>query len=278
MITRKNYLKRIAGVDLSKLDKKLLASKRYFDDITDGGTSWDEVDGAPIVESLIEKYFEALDIALSKLDPKYKIETERGIKTRSISSIKRTDPIILELRYLRRYINLDGKVKTKRQIGLFLKALQSSIISKQIRKSSQYAKHIEILQNDLIDLLESFGSKKSKRVTIDQAREMEILNLFGWEAESTAIKLLKRFVKLQGKTLDKAQIKKEHNKIARYLNRVKRVKGASGLRDKLSKKLLETTVYLKELFNGRVNRRVIAIDTKTLNGIQEVYEKKKTYQ
>lgn len=281
MITRKNYLKKIEGVDLSKLDKKLRASKSYFDAITNNGTSWKEIDENPANEQLISEYFKALDIALKKVNPIDIEDVEFDSKIRSVSSIKRTDPIILELRFLRRYINLDGKRKTKRQIKLFLSALQRAIVGRQIRKSSQYANDIMTLQDDLINLLESYKNRKEMRISILKEKEAHILNLLGRKAEPKAIKLLKEFVQLQGQTLAKNEIRQIHNKIGRFLNRKKKQSGS--LRDSLSKKLLEITAYLMELYKSKNASRKIEIDNKSLAGIHGLTdeisntEKKKVY-
>lgn len=268
MITRGNYLKKIKGIDLSKLDRKLKASKAYFDEITNNGTSWAEIENNPANEQLLEAYFKALEIALNKIIPQEKNTEVFDTKMRSVSSIKRTDPIVLELRFLRRYINLDGKTKKKRQIKLFLAALQRSIVSRQIRKTSIYADDIITLQDDLINLLESFKSRTKMRISISSEKENHILDLLGRQSEPEGIKLLKEFVKLQGKTISKKEIRRIHNKIGRYLNRKKEAVGS--LRDSLSKKLLETTAYLIELYKGKAANRKIEIDNKTLNGIHDL--------
>ncbi len=270
MITRENYLKKIEALDLSKIGQKLDASKAYFDAITKDGTDWTELDNSPTLQALFEQYLKALNVALKKQNLAANEQDENdddfSEPMRSVSSIKRTDPVILELRYLRRYINLDGRKKTKRQIKLFLSAVQRSIVSRQIRKSSQYAADIMTLQNDLIEMLERFKTRKEMSISIDRDKEQHILNLLGRKAEPKAYKLLKEFVNLQGTTLEKDELRLMHNKIGRYLNR-RKFNGGS-IRDAVSQRLLEVTAYLKELYNSRATKRKVDIDNKTLQGIE----------
>src|SRR5207244_2837416 len=43
-----------------------------------------------------------------------------------------------ELRFIKRYINLNGKIKTKDDILRFINSLQKAILEKRIRKTSSY--------------------------------------------------------------------------------------------------------------------------------------------
>lgn len=77
--------------------------------------------------------------------------TQKTAKKSSISA-KKVEKLPEEIRFIKRYVLLNGKVKTKHQILLFINALQKAILEKRIRKSSEYAKEIMHIQKKLIEL------------------------------------------------------------------------------------------------------------------------------
>src|SRR5262249_13206320 len=57
-----------------------------------------------------------------------------------------------ELRFIKRFVNLNGKTKTKEEILRFINSLQKAILEKRIRKTSAYAEQITFVQEKLIGL------------------------------------------------------------------------------------------------------------------------------
>ncbi len=103
-----------------------------------------------------------------------------------------------EIRFIRRYINLEDKVKTKDEILRFINTLQKSILEKRIRKSSPYAGDIEKIQKDLI----STYNKMKGRVTfaISGAAVKRYREATAGERVYLSVQYLNKFRNIIGKT------------------------------------------------------------------------------
>ncbi len=97
----------------------------------------------------------------SVLSPK-KEKREKDLKP--MPTTNRTPDIASRL--VKRYCNLDGKLKTKTQIALFLTTLQNAIKRGAIRQSHRYATSIEKIQDNLISLLGKYSGLKTKWILI----------------------------------------------------------------------------------------------------------------
>lgn len=76
------------------------------------------------------------------------------------SQPKRRQGKSLEHRIIKRFINLNGKLKSGREIKLFLSYVQRAIKKKQITKQSRHAEHIAKIQTLLITLFGTYDSDK----------------------------------------------------------------------------------------------------------------------
>jgi hypothetical protein len=103
-----------------------------------------------------------------------------------------------EIRFIRRYINLDDKVKTKDEILRFINALQKAILEKRIRKSSPYAGDIEKIQKDLV----STYNKMKGRITfaISGAAVKRYREATAGERVYLSVQYLNKFRNIIGKT------------------------------------------------------------------------------
>ena len=119
--------------------------------------------------------------------------------------VENIDP---EIRFIKRYIALKGKSKSKEDIFNFLLALQKSILKKEIRKTSPYAEQINHLQTQLIkahgmmnnnnvrfDIEEKTFAKyseiaKSERIMLSVTYIKQYLNLIKTPTKEKAKRLL----------------------------------------------------------------------------------------
>jgi hypothetical protein len=109
-----------------------------------------------------------------------------------------TERIPEEIRFIKRYVNLNGKVKTKDQILAFVNGLQRAIIEKRIGKSSPYAKEILYVQEKLV---KSYNGMKGKaRFEIPTAKFNELKAITGAEKVFGTIGFIKKYIWLNGKT------------------------------------------------------------------------------
>lgn len=126
---------------------------------------------------------------------------------------KKETPIIpvehfsLEERFIKRYLLLDGKVKTKDQLLNFIKALQRAITEKKIRKTSKYADIIVDIQNNLVSTYNALPEKaEGIKFTLVPKKAEELKNLVGDKKVRLSVTYIKRFIGLYGKeTKEKAE-------------------------------------------------------------------------
>ena len=278
MITKQNYLQKIKGVNFAKLNKDIQRAKTFFDKITKKGTNWDEVNSDAANAEMVELYFKSLEKELIKIKPVSKRESNSTKKNSANPKTKETrtrlvESISLELKFLRRFLNLDKKAKTKRQIRLFLNALQRAIIEKKIRKASPYAKEITRLQKDLITLLGTFMNNDIVQVLISKRKQNEILKILGRQSEIPSIKYIKEYISLQGKPIPTEKAKTLHNKIARKVN-----SGVISLKGKYGDQIKQILLNLKKLVGDNPIGGELVIVPKSLSGIEAFTNEKDQFE
>lgn len=64
-----------------------------------------------------------------------------------------------ELRFIKRFVNLNGKTKTKDELLRFINSLQKAILEKRIRKTSSSAEQIQFIQDKLIEVYNNMKAK-----------------------------------------------------------------------------------------------------------------------
>ena len=153
MINADNYYSKTSNLDFSTLPAALQKGHEYVDKVTMKGESWTAYESSPTIKKVIDGYFEKLSEVLSEKGerktpaPKHKEETvqpkkERKERTPKVhhapeaqeEDIELVERIPEELRFMKRYINLNGKKKTKEELLRFIKALQKAILKRRIRK------------------------------------------------------------------------------------------------------------------------------------------------
>jgi hypothetical protein len=113
----------------------------------------------------------------------------------------------LEETFLKRYLLLNEKVKTKNQVLNFIKALQKAITEKKIRKTSKYAEIITNIQNNLVSTYNSLPDKAEEiKINIDPKRVAQLQKLVGGKKIRLSVMYIKRFIGLYGRiTIEKAE-------------------------------------------------------------------------
>ena len=101
----------------------------------------------------------------------------------------------LAVDFIKRYANLNGKIKTKKQVLSLLGGLQKAILERRIRKTDEHAETITHIQDELIRLCN--GMRGSVKIEFSNVEKYKSIG--NSEAQMIAIKLLKRYVNLQGK-------------------------------------------------------------------------------
>jgi hypothetical protein len=110
----------------------------------------------------------------------------------------------LELKIIKRYLNMHGKKVSERQVSLLYKVIQKAATEKTIRKTSKYADEIKKIGNDLATTYKEMGATCT--FEIPEAFQSKLNNIVDGYGVTPAIVLIKRFINLYGKiTIDKAK-------------------------------------------------------------------------
>ena len=120
-------------------------------------------------------------------------------------SLKTRELIPEEIRFLRRYVAMHGKVKTRIAVVRLLSSLQKAMLEKRIRKTSPYAKEIMQMQDQLIKAADRM--REAAEMNITKANLAHYQEITSSQRIRDSIALLKRFVTIQGRegVQDKAE-------------------------------------------------------------------------
>ena len=171
-------------IDISALPTALKNGYNYTAKVLGFHRNWNTYDNNAVVKKAVDMYFSKLDeflrtankkaITPARKEPTKKearqiVKKEKAEKKVKPEPIKKPAPasdkkaamrqdidwverIPEELRFMKRYINMDNKTKTYDQVRNLINAMQRAILEKRIRKTSAYAKQIEYTQKKLIEL------------------------------------------------------------------------------------------------------------------------------
>ena len=237
MISIANYFDSIKSVDVSSLPPKLQEGHQFFveaESVYDQDESIKET-----IDIYIQKLNEYLGAkesnseadsgskeAKSKSTPPPKAKREAGtvkakVKTsqnsrasskKATSKSKPAKPVSKSLSkmvasqskdvvFIKRFVNMHNKVKSRHQINLFIKALQKAIVGREIRKTSKHASHIKEIQKKLCDQHNKMSEGDSVKIAINEQWLNELVAAAGGEKVYKSVQLIKRYIGLQGEML-----------------------------------------------------------------------------
>ena len=229
MITVNNYLNQAAAIDFSTLPEPLRKGddlarkalqnsgqtyksnetiKRVVDTFLEKLNAYLKANPQPTEESIPEPKAapalprvkkEVVKPALRAAKPMTTVKVAAKVESKAVELIPE------EIRFIRRYVAMHGKVKTRTSVLQLLSSLQKAMIEKRIRKTSAYAKEILQIQDQLIKAADRMGEAAEisiTKVNLDRYREIT-----SSERIRDSIALLKRFVALHGRegVQDKAE-------------------------------------------------------------------------
>ena len=201
MITVNNYQDTVKNLDYSTLPATYWKTHTFIEKASENYTNWNAYNSNEGIKKLMDAYFVKLDEFLQKHDvkPNFKTTTEATtkqikevitpIKTTKISvpptSQQETDEdmdfsfverIPEEVKFLKRFVAMNGKKKTKDDFLRFINALHRAIVEKKIRKTSPYAKQLQYIQEKLV--LRFNEMTKPVTVDINEKTIYEFKNLY----------------------------------------------------------------------------------------------------
>jgi hypothetical protein len=296
MINPENYLSKIKEVDINSLPMPLQKGHEFLMKATSNATDWNTYHNSTAIRKTIQLYFERLSEFIStgnKADRKKHnkqkeqqtndeimkeamrrqgLIDDKGRKIEQGSGKKKEkketfEPVFVErmpeeLRFIKRYVNLNGKTKTKEEILRFINSLQKAIIEKRIRKTSPYAEQVKYIQEKLIDVYNTMKAKiklELKPETYDTLKK-----LTGSEKVMASIGFIKRYISMNGKPAMKEKAKQLLQQINRAMD-----KGKITDDDPYIVEIHELKKNLKAFTSDKAIK-VLEIEQATLNGLEGI--------
>lgn len=143
MISVSNYSEKIREVNLQALPKVLLEGHEFFLE----ANAWYKQD---------QTVTESIDLYIQKLNDHLQQGNDAAAE------------------FVEKFIRMHNQVKTKHQLGLYIKSLQKAILEKRIRKSSLLARHITKIQEILIKQYNKLPDHGKVKITINDSWRKEL--------------------------------------------------------------------------------------------------------
>lgn len=216
MITKANYFDKVNEIDYNSLPEAL---KEGYDTIKFGSkdyTTWEYLEDDP---EFLDLYFDKLNKFLSKdsntqkektaIDTKKSSERKKKLpkekaekKPIKESASEATKPKLVEMipaeiGFIRRYVNLHGKVVSRKRLLSFLTSLQKAMLEKRIRKTSPYAPQMMTIQDQLINVIKKMEDQVE--INISEKNLAKYKEIASSERIRESIALLKRFLSIHGR-------------------------------------------------------------------------------
>jgi len=164
----------------------------------------------------------------------------------------------LEVKFIKRYLSLNDKRVTEKQISLFYKTIQKSALEKRIRKSDQFSTEVIKISKDLAQTYKEMNN--SCKFEVPSSLYNKLKKISDSYGVTPAIALIKRFVNLYG------NITKE--KATRLLKSIENAKknGKVTSNDTAYKRLIEVEGHLDKYLDSD---KLIVTDVQ-LNGLRGI--------
>ncbi|ASS47615.1 MAG: hypothetical protein A3D31_17470 [Candidatus Fluviicola riflensis] len=303
MITLQNIAAKMKKADASRLSRILLNQYNSYTKKTKNWRDLSDYDNDPIFRGKVDKFIVSLnrvfggDAIKTKALPVppsvRRTSTKKAVKsTRKISAPKKRKPSVKqpkpkvpfvrlakkyagdsveriseELRFIKRFVLMNGKSKKPEQLRSFLNSLQRAITEKRIRKTSKYAKQIIEIQDELIALLAKAYKYRATIVRIDEQRRSEYLALAGKQRLLPSIRFIKSFISMQGKRIEVARAKTLITRIDRaYTNK------SMSKRDPYHDQINDILARLNDFVKRNKVDGFMQVPSRELNGLGEIVD------
>lgn len=281
MITPENYLSQIAAIDLSVMAAPLQKGHAFVMKATAEGTDWNNYRNSAAIQKTVDLYFKALGEYIvnakkvrAKKAGKEKAAPNEGSQATPKSTTKRKPKVVEqdivqwvermpeELRFIKRFVNLDGKTKTKEEVLRFINSLQKAIVEKRIRKTSVYADQIKYVQGRLIEVYNDMRGKIKFELKPETAESLKKLTV--GEKVMASIGFIKRYIVMNEKPGMKEKAKSLLDQINRAIE---------------EGKITDSDPYIVEIHELKKNLKafttdktikLLEIEQATLNGLEGI--------
>lgn len=282
MITVNNYHDKIAKVDFSSMPEAIRKGHEFVKKVTNNGANWDNYHASDTIKKTVDTYFEKLASHLkpakqqghkvNRFNKKANEWEEAGTRANKSARTSRKPPDLYQpsmveripddIRYIRRFVNMNGKSKTKDDILRFVNSLQKAILEKRIRKTSTHVEHVRFIQDKLIDAYNGMG--KSITISLKPETLEALKKAANDEKVLSSVGFIKRYINLNGKigTKEKARL------LLGQINRAYEQKKVTD-RDPYIVEMHEIKKNL-EHFLSEKTAKVLEIEKNTLSGLSGI--------
>lgn len=287
MIATNNYFKEIDKIDFSSLPEAFRKGHDFLERATDRGNNWTSYQSSDAIKKTIDIYLAKLNEFVSNAKKAAGKERKKESKQKAPSQAKQANPgsssekkgikagtsngepepamverIPEELRFIKRFVNLNGKSKTKDEILRFINSLQKSILEKRIRKTSSYAEQVKYIQDKLVSVYNSMKAKITVQLKPETYEEFK--QLTSGEKVMPSVNFIKRYISMNGKIGMKEKAKQLLAQINRAID-----KGKVSDNDPYITEINELKKNLKT-FTTTKTQNTLEIEKATLNGLDGI--------
>ena len=296
MIATNNYFKHVTNIDFSSLPEAFKKGHEFLVKATNNGENWTSYQSSDTVKKTIDIYLARLNEFVNnskqaerkQRNKEVRQQTDREImqeamikqgivnpdgspkkKSKKPSKTKEDEkqPTMVEripeeLRFIKRFVNLNGKTKTKEEILRFVNSLQRAIVEKRIRKTSPYAEQVKYIQEKLIAVYNTMKVKVKLELKPETYEALK--KLTSEEKMMTSIGFIKRYISMNGKVGMKDKAKKLLQQINRAYEKARITDNDSYIVE-----MHELKKNLKAFTTDKTNK-VLEIEQATLNGLEGI--------
>jgi hypothetical protein len=276
MINQNNYAELVNQIEYTNLPESLQKGYDFVKKCTSGYTVWDVYNSSDKIKQVVDIYFTKVAAYLPKvkvnkpkpeLQPK-KEKVEKAIAQKATvlpnTNIEFVEKLDEGLKFIKRFVNMQLKLKEQDDIIRFINTIQKAIVERKVRKSSQYAKEIEFIQEHLIETYNQMGAKIIYDIPAKKLEQLK--SIIGGEKVYPSILYLKKYLGIVGK----AGMKQKATLLLAQLQ--KAVDSKKILKDdKYANQLQEIFITLKA-FLENPTQKTIEIDEQTLSGLNDAVD------
>lgn len=294
MIATNNYFQKVNDINFSELPDAFRKGHDFLVKATNGGENWMSYQSSDTVKKTIDIYLARLNEFLNnskqagrKQQKKEKqqqankeimqeamlkqgvINTGGSTKNKGKKAAKQEgfQPVMVEripeeLRFIKRFVNLNGKTKTKEDILRFINSLQKAIVEKRIRKTSSYAEQIRMIQGKLINVYNTMKAKVTIELKSDTYEKLK--ELTKEEKVMPTVNFIKSYINMNGKP----GMKKKADQLLKRITSVMDKKKIPA-NDPYIDQLIQITKNL-ETFLDNPSVKVLSIEKNELSGLEGI--------
>ncbi|MEN9988950.1 MAG: hypothetical protein RLZZ585_1989 [Bacteroidota bacterium] len=277
MLNTTNYFQKVSNIDWDIVPEALAKGHRLVEGASQ--ENWSPYRTNENIKRVVDAYFKKLDeyMVQNPVKPnavkKAPVKTATSKPVKKVSTpVKKAAPVVTyktdnvehldtDVQFIKRYAAMHGKVKSQAQILTLIHSLQKAILERRIRKTSNYAKEIETMQQQLISCYEQMG--EMAEIKIDSKNLKRYLEIAHSQAGMLSISLLKAYVSLNGKRDIKDKAERLFNRIKKAVEQGKITKS-----DKYATKLDDAFQTLKTYIDG--DSKILNINKAQLNGLMGI--------